>query len=258
MTTETPITRRQDGHVLVVSLNRPDKKNALNLQMYQELAQALTDAASDPNVRVVLLRGEGSSFTSGNDLKDFLSNPPKDETSPVFGFLLGLVRFEKPLVIATRGHAVGIGTTMLLHADLVYAAADSVFKMPFTQLALVPEAGVSWLLPRIVGHTRAAELLLLSEPFTAQSAQSYGIVTEVVTEGDVDDVALSKAHALAALPPASVRASKKLLKDPVRDYLISVIRAEAKVFAERLASPELAEAIGAFFEKRPANFDRFS
>ena len=247
------------GGVLRLQLNRPEKKNALTLAMYEALAAALTGADADPAVRAVLLHGLPDVFTSGNDLRDFQQSPPSGDDSPVFKFMFAISRLSKPIVVAVAGPAVGIGVTMLLHCDLVYAAATTRFQTPFINLGLLPEAGSSLLMPAQIGYGRAAELLMLGEPFSAAEALQYGLITGVVADGAAAlAVATTAAHSLAAKPPAAMRLTKMLLKSHSREAVTNQIRDEGSRFAERLHSPETAEAIAAFFEKRPPDFARFT
>ncbi len=248
-------TERADG-VLHLALDRPDKKNALTRAMYAALADALTDAASDARVRAVVLGGSGGVFTAGNDLGDFVQAPPTDPDSPVFRFLSAAVGFPKPLVAAVEGPAIGIGTTILLHCDLAYAAPDALFKMPFVDLGLVPEAASSLLLPRLAGPARAAELLMFGEAFSAETAREIGLVNAVV-DGDVTAHALGRARTLAQKPPAALRQTKALLRRATADAVGDTLAHEGRLFVERLASPEAQEAFTAFFEKRPPDFSRF-
>lgn len=249
------IRSEQKGRVLHLALARPDKKNALTRAMYAALAEALTQAAGDAEVRAVVMSGEGGSFTAGNDLLDFMMDPPKDETSPVFQFLDAAVRFPKPLIAAVEGVAIGIGTTILLHCDLVYAAPDARFKMPFTDLGLVPEAGASLLIPRLAGGVRAAELLLLGEMFSSETAREVGLVNALVA--NPVQHALERAQVLALKPPAAIRESKALLRAPLQERVLATIREEAALFIERLQSDEAQEAFTAFMEKRAPDFSRF-
>jgi enoyl-CoA hydratase/carnithine racemase len=254
---EDILVSKHDGWV-EIAFNRPALKNALNLSMYEAATAALAEAAADAAVRVVIFRGEGGSFTSGNDLNDFIQNPPTDEHSPVFGFLRALVDFEKPLIAAVEGHAVGIGTTMLLHCDLAYAAESAKFQLPFVNLALVPEAGASYILPAMVGHRHAAELLLLGERFGAAEARRVGIINAVLPDAEsLLAHARERAAKLARLAPTAVRESKRLMKAPTRDAIWQVMKVEAGVFADRLQSPELMEAVSAFFERRQPDFSKF-
>jgi enoyl-CoA hydratase/carnithine racemase len=241
-----------------IELARPDKKNALTLEMYQALADALVAAEGDAQVRAVLIHGAADCFCSGNDLKDFLERPPHGDESPTWRFLRAVSSAAKPLVAAVGGAAVGIGTTMLLHCDLVYAAPNARFQLPFVPLGLVPEAASSLLLPMIAGYQRAAELLLLGQPFGGAKALAAGFVTEVVPEGELIEHARGAALALAALPPASVRLTKQLMKGRTAEAVAARLELEGGHFRERLASPEAKEAMSAFFEKRKPDFSRFS
>ncbi len=243
--------------VLRIEIARPEKKNALTQEMYGALADALAAADADAAVRVVLIHGASDCFTAGNDLKDFLARPPHSEASPTHRFLRGIATFGKPLLAAVNGAAVGIGTTMLLHCDLVYAAPGARFQMPFVPLGLVPEAGSSFLLPYIAGYQRAAELLLLGQPFDADKAYAAGFVTAVVPEAELLDRARAGALAIAALPPAALRATKALMRGRIAPRVTEAMNEELKIFAERLSSPEAREAMTAFFEKRKPDFSRF-
>ncbi len=249
------IATQVHGRVMEITIARPEAKNALTLEMYEALSAAFDVASGDRNVRALLVRGADGVFTAGNDLKDFMETPPTGEDSPVFQFLSRLLTFEKPLIAAVDGHAVGIGTTMLFHCDLVYSSDRAKFKLPFVNLALVPEAGSSLILERMVGHQLASELLLLGETFGPERAQRIGFVNEVLPGEDVYAHALSRARQVAKRPPEAVRLTKKLLKGIERDRLEEVMKAESAFFIERLASPELTEAVAAFFEKREPQFD---
>jgi enoyl-CoA hydratase/carnithine racemase len=240
-----------------VELARPEKKNALTGEMYLALADALSRAESDDGVRAVFLHGRPDCFSSGNDLEDFLQRDPRAE-SPALRFLGAIAAARKPIVAAVGGPAVGIGTTMLLHCDLVYAAAGARFHLPFVPLGLVPEAASSLLLPMIAGYPRAAELLLLGEPFGAEKAFAAGIVTAVVPEGELLEVARATAVKLAALPPASVQLTKELMKRPHAQAVASQMAEEGRLFARRLTSPEATEAMTAFLAKRKPDFSKLS
>ncbi len=240
-----------------IEIDRADKKNALTADMYQAMADALKSAEADRDVRVILIHGKPDCFTAGNDLKDFLERPPSGDGSPVFRFLHGIAAAAKPLVAAVGGPAVGIGTTMLLHCDFVYASPNARFQMPFVSLGLVPEAASSLLLPMLAGYQRAAELLLLGKPFTAEKALAAGLVTEIVPDGDVLDHAIEAAAALAALPPSSLRMTKALMKARYAAATREAMAAEGEKFRGQLASPEAKEAMQAFFEKRKPDFSRF-
>jgi len=244
------------GRVARIELARPEKKNALTAEMYAQLTEALAAAGRDPQVRVVLLAGSRECFTAGNDVSDFLKRRP-GETSPVFGLFQVLPALEKPVVAAVAGPAVGIGTTLLLHCDLVYAAADARFQLPFVPLGIVPEFGSTLLLPRLSGYQRAAKLLLLGQPFGAQEAFEAGIVTEVVLKEELLEKAEAAAAMLAALPPESLKLTKRLMKQGQARELEAQIAEEGRLFVERLASPEAKEAMSAFLEKRKPDFSRF-
>jgi enoyl-CoA hydratase/carnithine racemase len=246
-----------DG-ILTLRINRPDKKNALNLAMYQALADDLKLADSDDTVRVILISGSDECFTSGNDLTDFLTAPPTGPESPVMQFLIAISEARKPIVAAVNGAAVGVGVTMLLHCELVYAGSGASFQMPFVNLGLCPEAGSTLLLPKLMGHQRAAELLLMGETFSADKACSLGIVTEVYPDGDVLAFARGRALQLAAQPAAAVRLAKNLLKRDYAPRLRETIAEEGAQFVARLKSPEAAEALQAFMQRRKPDFSRFS
>ena len=241
--------------VLHLVLDRPEKKNALTRAMYAALAGALEDAATDASVRVVVISGRDGVFTGGNDLGDFMMDPPTGPDSPVFRFLRAAVGFPKPLVAAVEGPAIGIGTTILLHCDLAYAAPSTLFKMPFVDLGLVPEAASSLLLPRLGGQVKASELLLFGEAFDAATARDVGLVNAVVE--DPVGHALERAAVLAAKPPAAVRLTKALLRRETADAVGEAMAHEGELFVERLGSPEAEEAFTAFFEKRAPDFSRF-
>jgi enoyl-CoA hydratase/carnithine racemase len=247
----SPGIRVQDlDGVRTVLLDRPDKKNALTVAMYATLADAVTTAAAD-DVGAIVIGARGDTFTAGNDLRDFLDNPPHGEDAPVFRFLFGLLRTDVPVVAAVRGAAVGIGTTMLLHCDVVLAAPSARFRVPFVDLGLVPEAGSSVLLERRVGRARAGAALYLGEAITAEQAQSDGLVTRVVADEALDAEALAAARAIAAKPREAVRATKRLLAWD-RNTVAAAIERESAAFAERLASDEARAAMSAFFQRAPA------
>lgn len=250
MTTGAEVSVRRDGGVLTIAWARPAKKNALTTAMYARAVEALAEADADPEVRVVVFTGEGETFTSGNDLADFMAGPSFQESSPVLQFLFGLVRFGKPLFAAVNGAAIGVGSTMLLHCDVVYASESARFHLPFVNLGLVPEAASTLLLPRSAGERRAAELLLFGEPFDAATAREAGLVNEVVPPTALADRVRTRAEALAAKPPEAVRETKRLMREPHRAAVEDAIRREARVFTERLTSPEAAGAFAAFFEKK--------
>lgn len=246
----------RDG-ILTLGMNRPEKKNALTREMYAALADALESAVKDPAVRVVLITGTADCFTSGNDLKDFLANPQTDESSPVVRFLHRISEFPKPIAAAVSGLAIGIGTTMLLHCDLIYAGEGSRFQMPFVNLGLCPEGASSLLVPRLAGYHRAAELLMLGEMFTAAQAHEIGLVNRVVPNTDVLAVAREAAGKLVALPPGALAVTKSLLKKGSTEETRRVMDEELDRFGERLQSPEAKEAVTAFFERRKPDFSKF-
>lgn len=246
-----------EDRILSIELDRIERKNAITADMYQAMADALRAAESDARVRVVLIHGKPDCFTAGNDLKDFLERPPAGDDSPVFQFLQAISTATKPLVAAVGGPAVGIGTTMLLHCDFVYAAPNARFQMPFVTLGLVPEAASSLLLPMLAGYQRAAELLLLGKPFTAEKALAAGIVTEIIPDGDLLDYAREVAEGIAALPPTSVRMTKALMKSRHGPAVREAMAAEGERFRAQLGSPEAKEAMQAFFDKRKPDFSKF-
>ena len=250
------LTDFSDG-IYTLRFNRPEKKNALNLAMYTALSENLLHADKNDAVRVVLLTGTEGCFTSGNDLADFMTSPPTGESSPVMRFLQVISTFRKPIIAAVSGSAVGVGVTMLLHCDLVYAGAGAVFQLPFVNLGLCPEAGSTLLFPRLMGHQRAAELLLLGAPFSAEKACSVGIVNAVVEDLDLLAIAREKALQLSAQPAAAVRLAKDLLKRELAAALQATIAVEGKEFMARLRSAEAGEALQAFMQRRKPDFTRF-
>jgi enoyl-CoA hydratase/carnithine racemase len=245
------------GGVLTITFARPAKKNALTAAMYQTVADALGAAQEDKAVRVILIRGSEGNFSSGNDLEDFMKAPPKDDNAPVFQFLRQISSAQKPLVAAVAGVAVGVGATMLLHCDLVYAADTAQLSLPFAQLGLCPEAASSLLLPRLAGHQVAAEKLLLGEPFDALEAHRIGLVNRVLPAAELDAFAAKQAAKLAALPASSLRVTKALLKDTGGVDLAARMSEEGRHFGAMLRSPEAREAMSAFFEKRKPDFRQF-
>jgi enoyl-CoA hydratase/carnithine racemase len=239
-----------EAGVLTLTFNRPQKKNAFTAEMYSLAAQALRDADGNDAVRVVVLAGAGGTFTAGNDLKDFLENPPKGEDSPVFRFLHTLAHFTRPLVARVEGVAVGIGTTLLLHCDYVAASERAVFSMPFVNLGLSPEGASSLLLPRLAGMALASELLMFGEPFDAATALRAGIINRVVPDAELEALVSSRAAALASRPVESVRLTKKLLREPLRAAVDETLSREGALFMQRLASTEAREAFNAFLSKK--------
>jgi len=239
--------------VLAIALARPDRRNAITVAMYAALADAIEGAADDSSVRVITLRGEGQDFAAGNDLADFLEATPRlDEEIPVWRLLRALATCEIPIVAAAHGNCVGIGTTMLLHCDLVIADDSARFSMPFVDLGLVPEAASSLLFPRLAGRRRAARYLLLSESFDADEAEAIGLVSHRVPAGALDQKTDEVVAALLAKPPEALRQTQRLLRRGARDEILERMKLESSLFAERLASAEVKEAIAAFFAKRAA------
>ncbi|MBZ2205787.1 enoyl-CoA hydratase [Massilia soli] len=256
------LTSKANG-ILTIEFNRPERKNAITAVMYQAMADAINEAESDSAVRAILLVGKPEIFTAGNDLPDFLQNSrPVEgvpaEARPVFQFMRALSGSTKPVVAAVSGAAVGIGTTMLMHCDLVYAADNAKFSMPFSQLGLCPEFASSLLLPQLAGYPRAAEKLLLGEAFLAQEALDMGLVSKVVPLADLRAFAEGQAAKLAALPAASVRATKALMKRARTPAINDAMDAENKLFAAMLLAPEAKEAMTAFMEKRKPDFSKFA
>lgn len=237
-----------------LQFNRVAKKNAITTAMYSDLAAGLRQAEADPAVRAVLIHGHPEIYTAGNDLEDFLRNPPRSDESPVFQFLNALSRAEKPVVAAVAGPAVGIGTTLLLHCDLVYAGERARFQLPFVSLGLVPEAASSLLLPRLAGHQRAAEKLLLGEPFDAAEALAMGLVCAVLPAEELMPHVLRQLAKLVALPAGAVRATKRLMKAPHAADVAATMRVESVEFGSRLASPAAREAMEAFLARRRPDF----
>jgi enoyl-CoA hydratase/carnithine racemase len=248
------IITEHSGNILDVQLNRPAKKNAITSSMYVTLADTLNKAAQDEQIRVVLWHSAGDSFSAGNDLEDFLKNPPGPGESPQARLMKALIAFDKPLVAAVRGAAVGGGTTMLTHCDFVYAGESAKFQVPFVNLGLVPEFGSSYSLPLRFGHIRAAELLLLGLSFDARRAADLGLVTRVVPDPELLATANETARRLAEKPILALRACKRLMKQSSREQIEQAIRAENQEFASRVRSAEAKEAFSAFMEKRPPHF----
>jgi enoyl-CoA hydratase/carnithine racemase len=245
------------GGIQRIQIHRPEKKNALTTAMYLQLADAIAAAEADRTVRVMLLHGTETLFTAGNDLQDFLDQHAMVAGGPVARFIQAISHAAKPIVAAVAGPAIGIGTTMLLHCELVYAAENARFHMPFVDLGLVPELGSSLLLPALAGHRRASEWLLLGKPFDAAQALAVGLINAVVPPGQVLDAAQSAAAALAAKPAASIRLTKALMKRLLLPLIESAMREEALHFQAQLASPEAKEAFTAFLEKRKPDFSKF-
>jgi enoyl-CoA hydratase/carnithine racemase len=244
--------------VYTIEIARPEKKNAITGDMYKAMAAGLNAADADAAVRAVLITGQPGIFTSGNDLEDFMKRSSHVSESPAFVFMQALTACEKPVVAAVTGAAIGIGVTMLLHCDLVYVSDEGRLAMPFVGLGLVPEFASSLLVPRLVGHPKAAEKLMLGDPFTGQEAVDMGIANAVLPASEVVAHARRIAERFNTLPPGAVRETKRLLKRGNAELIASTITDEAKVFAGRLTSPEAKEAVSAFFQKRRPDFSQFS
>lgn len=245
------VTVKRRDNVLAITLDRPQRRNAITVAMYAALADAIESAAGDPLVRVITLQGSGDDFTAGNDLNDFLAAMPRDgEDIPVWRLLRALARNPVPLVAAVHGNAVGIGTTMLFHCDLVLADDSTRFSMPFVDLGLVPEAASSLLLPRLAGRRRAARYLLLGEPFGATEAQAFGLVSHVVETGALDAALTATVDALCAKPPEALRLTQALLRSAIEDEILERMSLENDHFSERLTSDEVRQALSAFFAAR--------
>jgi enoyl-CoA hydratase/carnithine racemase len=247
--------------VATIEIARPEKKNALTVAMYQAMADALNAAREDAAVRAVLITGQPGVFTSGNDIEDFMTRAPGQGAdaadSPVLRFMRALIECDKPVVAAVTGAAIGIGTTMLLHCDFVYVSDEARLAMPFVALGLVPEFASSLIVPQLMGHRRAADKLLLGDPFTPEQAVECGIASAVLPAGEVVNHARRVAERFNALPPGAVRETKQLLRAPQAAQQLEVMRTEGAIFARRLRSPEAMEAFQAFFQKRKPDFGKF-
>ena len=248
--------------VATIEIARPEKKNALTAAMYQAMADAIRAAGDDKAVRAVLITGQPGIFTSGNDIEDFMSRPPSaggsgSDESSVAQFMRALIECDKPVVAAVTGAAIGIGTTMLLHCDLVYVSDEARLVMPFVALGLVPEFASSLLVPQLMGHSKAAEKLLLGDPFTPEQAVDCGIANAVLPAGEVVNHARRVAERFNQLPPGAVQGAKKLLRGPQREQIMATTRTEGALFAQRLRSPEAMEAFQAFFQKRKPDYSKF-
>jgi enoyl-CoA hydratase/carnithine racemase len=249
------ILTHTDAGVMTITFNRLDKKNSITSSMYAAMADAVAQAVTDAAVKVVVFQGHESIFSAGNDIGDFLNQPPSTQESPVFRFLRGIATFEKPLLAAVAGPAVGIGTTMLFHCDLVYAGDNAAFSMPFVNLGLCPEAASSLLAPRMFGYHRAAEALLMGEPFFAEAAQEVGLVNRVVPPTEVNGYAQAQARKLAGKPLSSLIETKRLMKGDTQAVLQKMDE-EGKSFGRMLREPAAKEAFGAFMEKRKPDFSK--
>ena len=244
----------QEAGVLTLTFNRVERKNSINVAMYDALAGAIEGAATDDAVRAVLIQGHETVFSAGNDLDDFLRNKPAGMDSPVFRFLRGIATFPKPLLAAVCGPAVGVGTTLLFHCDLVYAGDNAAFSMPFVNLGLCPEAASSLLVPQMFGYHRAAEALLLGEPFMAEAAMEVGLVNRVLPPSECNRFAREQALKLAAKPLSSLVTTKQLMKGGQQNAVLDRIAEEGAHFGRMLAEPAAREAMTAFMEKRKPNF----
>lgn len=241
-----------------IAIARPEKKNAITVAMYQAMADAIGAAHDDGSVRAILIHGDKDIFTAGNDLEDFMKNPPSGMDAPVFQFMQALGLSEKPVVVAVNGAAVGIGTTMLMHSDLVYCADNAMFSMPFVSLGVCSEFASSLTIALAAGYHKAAEKLLLAEPISAEEALEMKIVNRILPPGEVLNYAIRQAERFNALPPASVRETKRLMKFSWRAMTEKLIVEEAKSFEKMLRSAEAKEAFSAFFDRRKPDFSRFS
>jgi len=251
----TDILVHAEAGVMTVTLNRLERKNSLTAAMYAALADAIASARDDASVRVLLLQGHETVFSAGNDINDFLHQPPAGADSPVFRFLHGIAAFPKPVIASVCGPAVGIGTTMLFHCDLVYAGDNAAFSMPFVNLGLCPEAASSLLVPQMMGYHRAAEALLLGEPFMAEAALEVGLVNRVLPPTEANAYAQSVARKLAAKPLSSVVETKRLMKKGNQQMVLQQMGDEGESFRRMLGEPAAKEAFTAFMEKRKPQFD---
>src|SRR5688572_25470953 len=245
-----------EAGVSTITFNRVDKKNSITAAMYAELADAIDKAAADNAVRTVLIQGDATIFSAGNDIGDFLNAPPSNENSPVFRFMRAMASFPKPIVAAVCGPAVGIGTTLLFHCDLVYAGDNAAFSMPFVNLGLCPEFGSSMLVPQMFGYHRAAEALLLGEPFMAEAALEIGLVNRVVPPTECNAIAQVQARKLAAKPLSALVETTRLMKKGLQHALVERIGEEGQSFGRMLREPAAREAFTAFMEKRKPDFSK--
>jgi enoyl-CoA hydratase/carnithine racemase len=252
------ILTERSGNILRIQLNRPSRKNAMTVAMYNTMADLLNDAAKDDQIRVVLWHGAGDSFSAGNDIQDFLKNPPGAGESPQARLIKALINFDKPIVVAVQGAAIGGGTTMLTHCDFVFAGESAKFQMPFVNLALVPEFGSSYSAPARFGYLRAAELILLGLPFDAHRAAELGLATRVIADQELLATATKTASELAGKPPGALQACKRLMRSSTRDRLELAVKLENEAFSVCVSSAEAKEAFTAFIEKRKPNFGSIS
>jgi enoyl-CoA hydratase/carnithine racemase len=252
----TDILTHTEAGVTTITLNRVDKKNSITADMYAAMADALQAAAADAAVRVVVFQGHETIFSAGNDIGDFLNKPPAGQNSPVFRFLHGIAAFPKPLIAAVCGPAVGVGTTMLFHCDLVYAGDNAAFSMPFVNLGLCPEAASSLLVPLMLGYHRAAEALLLGEPFMAEAALEVGLVNRVLPPTEANGYAQAQARKLAAKPISSLVETKRLMKSGQAQLVAKQMAEEGVSFGRMLGEPAAKEAFTAFMERRKPDFSK--
>lgn len=250
----TDILNHIDQGVMTLTFNRLDKKNSITSAMYATLADALEQAQNDSAVRVVLIQGHETIFSAGNDIADFLNAPPAGESSPVFRFLRNIASFPKPIMAAVAGPAVGIGTTLLFHCDFVYAGDNAAFSMPFVNLGLCPEAASSLLVPQMMGYHRAAEALLMGDPFMAEAALEVGLVNRVLPPTEVNSYAQAQARKLVAKPISSLVETKRLMKAGQAEHIKAQMAQEGASFGRMLREPAAREAFGAFMEKRRPDF----
>ena len=252
----TDILSHTESGVMTITLNRVDKKNSITAAMYSTMADALVLATQDEAVRAVVIQGHATVFSAGNDIGDFLNHPSSGDDSPVMRFLRGISSFPKPLIAAVCGPAVGVGTTMLFHCDLVYAGDNAAFSMPFVNLGLCPEAASSLLVPQMLGYHRAAEALLLGEPFMAEAALEVGLVNRIVPPTEANAVAQAQARKLAAKPLTALMETKRLMKKGQASLVAQQISDESVIFGRMLREPAAREAFGAFMEKRKPDFSK--
>ncbi len=256
MSDNTDILVHTEAGVSTITINRVDKKNSFTSAMYGAMADALAAAEKAPAVRVLIIQGHEAIFSAGNDIGDFLNSPPAGQDAPVFRFLRGIASFPKPLIAAVCGPAVGVGTTLLFHCDLVYAGDNAAFSMPFVNLGLCPEAASSLLVPQMMGYHRAAEALLLGEPFMAEAALEVGLVNRVVAPAEATTIALATARKLAAKPLSSLVETKRLMKKGNAQQVERQMMEEAESFGRMLREPAAKEAFGAFMERRKPDFSK--
>ena len=245
-----------DAGVMTLTINRLDKKNAITAVMYSAMADALAAAERDTSVRVLVIQGHETIFSAGNDISDFLNHPPSTPEAPVFRFLSGISTFSKPIVAAVCGPAVGIGTTLLLHCDLIYAGDNAAFSMPFVNLGLCPEAASSLLVPQLMGYPRAAEALLLGEPFTAETALEIGLINRIVPPLEASALAHQQARKLVGKPLSSLIETKRLMKKNHAVATAERMNEESTGFSRMLSEPAAREAFTAFMEKRRPDFSK--